>query len=222
MLMWLLPFVALGLHLAYARYNLEEVSDDWSDLLSPEWRRQVAALRTQAEVSAFLLDDTYAAAVRAHSRTVREEALRLLGLARDVLDQATDDRRARIQGMRKCVRMLSAVLPMPPLLPGSFRLRGVKSLAALGFLAHHFLVSGGERFVLRLSLLRWGFSYARHTGARAVADAGAGRAAAWVHFEAAVADFKVLDREHVEAFRVLLESAAVLPVAASAVPDAES
>lgn len=215
MLIWALPvlggLVFLGV---LGRYNLRTSLRDWMLVLSPASRETVTALASHVELDAFLAGHAHSAAVRSLGSGELEEAVRLLDLAASVIVEAVPDRLTRLRGMAVCCRMASALLPLPPLAPRDFRLWQIVTLAGLGTLAHHFLVSMGERFLLRLWLM--GLCYRIVKG---VACRSAGKArrephalSPWRRFEAALADFKTLDREHVESFRALMMSLAAEPV----------
>ena len=76
-------------------------------------------------------------------------------LERRLID--VSDRLKRLRAMGVCIRMATAILPVPALKPRDFRLTQLSSLAGLSKFIHHLLVSTGERFLLRLYVLGLGY-----------------------------------------------------------------
>ena len=212
MWLWLLPVLALVLHLGLVRYKLRDVQGDWSALLSGRASRKARELEEGLALTSFMADDTLAAARAARDRQNLEEAVRLLDLACGVIREAIPDRLARLSAMSRFARMVSAVVPLPPLLPAEVKLRNVARLAALGHVVHHLLASTQERFRWMCLVLGWCYrAVGRDVGAAvATAQASPAHAEAWKRFEDGVADFSTVDAKHVEAFRALLASLATL------------
>ena len=101
--------------------------------------------------------------------------------------------------------------PVTPLRPTDFRLAQLVSLAHLGRLLHHFLVSTGERFRLRIYILGRSFGLATrallHSTQRIIGhEAEAERE--WDQIEAIRADLQTLTDESLASLRVLLTSLA--------------
>ena len=65
LVLWIVPFVALALHLGLVRYNLRGVQAAWDDLMHRVLRRQVGDLEAQVALTALMADDTLVAAERA-------------------------------------------------------------------------------------------------------------------------------------------------------------
>lgn len=184
-----------------------EVCRDWDALLDPTQRKLLRSLESQAEVTSGMLRDGYLAALQA----TREEALRLLDLSVCVIEEATADRVARLRALARCARMLSSVLPLPPLVPGRFRLSGVRSLTAAARLIHFVLTGSTARMQLRVAVLSAAFQLVRRgasTAARTARRSG-GRIHAGDRLKAVIGDFGGLDLEHVESVRAVLASAAL-------------
>lgn len=209
--LWMLPVVALLLHLGLVRYNLRGVQAAWDDLAHRVRRPQVADLEDQVALTALLADDTLAAAETARAEGALEEARRLLALACAFLVDAVPDRLARVRAMARCCRMLAALAPVPPLVPRDFRARSLRGLALVGAVVHHFLASVQERFRWGCLLLGWGYRLVRRGATRASAGVERDPAATlhWRRFANASSDFKVLDVQHVRAFAALLAGLAL-------------
>lgn len=182
------------------RFDCAAAARTWRFLLSPAGAAAVAALTRDVETDALRLDYTYTRAVRARERAALREAHRLLGLALAVIEEAVPDRLTRLDAMRVVSRLAAAMLPLPPISPAGFRLTELRGIATLGAALHHLLVAGAERFRLRLWVLSCGFRVVLRCTRSACAGAPAA-AAAWHRFETGMSDFKLLDREHADAFR---------------------
>lgn len=209
--MWLwLAAVASGVTClyVYGRYSLAAVARAWEFVLTPAGQRALTALKEQVALDAAMLDYAYHTAAKAQRAARQDEAIRLLELAFSVVKRATPDRLTRLRAMSVLCRMAAAILPPPPLRPRAFRLRQLTTWAGLGVLCHHVLVSGLERFRLRLCLLRFGFRLVLEVMGRSASRVRLvpGAVPAWQGFAAARDDFKTLDLEHVESFRALMEA----------------
>jgi len=213
-LIWtLLAAALLIVCLVLGRYSQAARIREWHWVLTPDGRRAATNLALHAELDAAMADDAYAGAWRARTRADLAEAARLLALAFSVVQEATPSRLLRLRQMAKCARMAIAILPMPGLRPSGFRLRSLATLAGFGLFVHQLLVSPSERFLLRLKLLALGFRMAVRSMRSSERTVGRqeGASAAWAKFEKGLADWKVLDAEHVESFRALMMSLTAHP-----------
>jgi hypothetical protein len=208
----LLPVIALCLHVALVRYRLRDAVGDWSALLLGSGRQRVKDLKDELELSALMAGDTFEAARRARSRAEHAEAARLLALAFDVVDDVLPDRLARLRAMSKLSRMVMAVVPLDPLVPRDFTLPHLVRLATLGHLVHHLLASTEERFRWLCLVLGWCYRSATRDlrAARDLAQQRDDRPRAWDRFELGLRDLKALDRTHLEAFRAIVASLAIV------------
>ncbi len=118
-----------------------------------------------------------------------------------------EDRQQLLVSMARYSRMVTALMPLPPLSAGAFRLRSIRTLAGLSAVAHHLLVTVPERFRLRLIVLRRGFLIVL----RALAQRRPETAPRWAFVIDALADWHTLDAETLESFRALV-TAVTLPV----------
>lgn len=189
------------------RYNLAVLTREWEFVLTPAGEAAVQALASQVELDQtmrFAHDDSE----RARREGDQTEAVRLLQLALSVVERVTPERIVRLTGMTVCVRMASAVMPLPPLARREFRQVRTGVLAQLAGAAEPLLISTAERFWVRAVLLKFGFlstrAALRATSGRASQDPR--RAHPWTRFRRALDDFGVLDREHVTCFRALMAS----------------
>jgi hypothetical protein len=208
---WLLPVLGVALHLGLVRYKLKDVQGDWSALLSGRASRKARELEEDLGLTSLMAEDTFAAAQAARQEQ-GAEAIRLLALACNVIQEAIPDRVARLKAMSRFARMVSAIVPLGPLLPREVRLRSVSRLAAVGRIVHHLLASTQERF--RWFCLVLGWCYRATAADLGVSSSTAERAptsaAAWTRFENGLSDFRTLDAKHVEALRALLASLATV------------
>lgn len=214
MLLWILPVAGGALVLfLYGRYNLAAVMHDWEMMLTPSGRRALATLGGQVELDAVMADQTYAAARAARGRADYREAVRLLDLSLSVVGEAVPDRLSRLRAIAVCSRMASAIMPTPPLSARAFRLPALSAGMGIGGMLHYLAVNTRDAFALRLHLLAWAFRLVFWHAARAASTAreDARPEAPWSEFADGLADFKTLDREHVEAFKVLMMSLAASP-----------
>ena len=212
MWLWLLPIVGLVLHLGLVRYRLRDVQGDWSALLSGRASRKTRELEEGLALTSFMAEDTFAAAKAARDQQNLVEAVRLLDLACGVIREAIPDRLARLSAMSRFARMVTAVVPLPPLLPSGLKLRNLTRLATLGQMVHHLLASTQERFRWLCLVLGWCYRAVGRSADASVATAqiSPAHAPAWKQFEDSLADFGTVDAKHVEAFRALLASLATL------------
>jgi hypothetical protein len=224
--MWLVSVaVGGGLVCLYVagRYNMQAVTEDLNDFFSARVAQAVGALREQVEMDAMLVDHAYSSSEQARHESNPQEAIRMLELAFSHVARAVPNRILRLKALGVCCRVAAGIQEVPPLKPAGFRLAQLKTVVGLAGVAHHFLVSGYERLLLRLGLLRFGFRLVLRVMERAKTGASAAPEAAlpWRSFDAARTDFKALDGQYVETSRVALLSLALrdsLAAPARAVP----
>jgi hypothetical protein len=118
------------------------------------------------------------------------------------LSELAQERRAYLGEMTLYCRLVSAIVPLPPLRPSQFHLAELRRLAGLGAVAHYVLVAAVERFRLRLWLLGRGFALV----VRALLPRSARVAAART-------DFHTLEEETLASAEALVEALAVARLA---------
>jgi hypothetical protein len=209
--------------LVLSRYLHSARVRDWQALPTVRTRRHLSEVEGQIALDAQVVEEAYGAA--AGSRSQPDEAAHLLRCAFDLIQATQQDRLQRLRMMAQFARMSAAILVAPPVRPLRFRLREVRSVAAVGWLLHQLLVSPTERFLARLRVLGWGFWLALRSlrGARDQVSAAPTVQSSWARFETALGDWRVLDEEHAIAVRHLLlslsaEPGAVAPAAVNNQP----
>lgn len=197
---------ALVVMIGFGRYRHREVLRDWSGILSPEGARTVEAVEDHAAMDRHMADEAWGRAMIAQESREWAEAVRLLELAYWVIEDATPARLERLRAMTRVCRQAAAVLPMPAIQTGAFRLGRLRTLAGAGAALHAILVAPTERIVLRTRLLAAGLRMALWTMRRARAGAAhrPERGKAWRAFDAALADWKTLDVEHLHTYRAAM------------------
>ena len=200
-------------HLTVGRYNARRVAEQWRSLPTALDAERAGLLRNKVEGDAEMLDITLDSARESMREGDWNEAIRLANLAHKIVAEATPDRLSRMKTLSLMIRMSLAVTPMPALKPGSFRIGQLKSLTGLATAFHVFLVSPAERVLLRLQVLRIGFRMVFSLlGKRQVEITHRpSDERAWRGFEDGSADFKTLDREHLDTARACLVSMRMEP-----------
>lgn len=209
---------SLAVVLVLSRYMHSSRVRDWQALPTVRTRRHLAEVEQQIALDAAVVGEAYDAA--ASSRDAPEDAAHLLRCAFDVIQATQQDRLQRLKMMAQFARMSAAMMTAPPVRPARFKLREIRSVAALGWVLHQFLVSPTERFLSRLRVLAWGFWLALRSlrGARDRVTLAPEAAAHWERFGTALSDWRSLDEEHAFAVRHLLLSLSAEPGAPVPVP----
>lgn len=210
---WAAPAVGFLVHLTVGRYNARRVVQQWQSFPTTLDAERLGLLRTTVEGDAECLDIALQSVREARSDGDKAEVIRQVGLAHQVVAEATPDRLGRLKKLSLLIRMAAAVTPMPPVQAASFRTAGISNLAGLAAALHFFLVSPAERLLLRVQLLRAGFrlilSFLNRR--RAEIERLQSWQGPWHAFEEGASDFKTLDREHLDATAALLLSLRLEP-----------
>jgi len=206
--LWFTPLLALVVTWVLGRYNARAIERDWEMMLTAKGRGAIEALELQVLCDGAAVESARIGALSARERADYTQATRLAGLAYRAVEEATPDRLKRLRAMGVCIRMATAILPVPALKPRNFKLTQLASLAGLSKFIHHLLVSTGERFLLRLYVLGLGYRIITRSlsGSSASVKNDVGDVWAWDIFDRATSDWSTLEREHVESFRVFVLS----------------
>jgi hypothetical protein len=190
------------------RYNETSLVVDWAEVVSPAGRRAYEDLRARFASERAALDLTCDRA--AESRRT-EEAAQLLAAGYSFLEHVVVERRLLLENMARYSRMVGAIAPVPPLRPGDFHLRQLVTLAGVGAIVHHLVVTMPERLRLRVLILRTGLGVVLRAYARGTRR----RDPDWKLVATARADWNTLNAETLDSFRALVTSV-VLPSEAAA------
>lgn len=206
--LWLTPLLALVVTWVLGRYNARAIERDWEMMLTAKGRGAIEALELQVLCDGAAVESARIGALSARESADYSQATRLAGLAYRAVEEATPDRLKRLRAMGVCIRMATAILPVPALKPKNFRLSQLSSLAGLASFIHHLLVSTGERFLLRLYVIGLGYRIISRSlsGSSRGIRHDVGDVWSWDAFDRATADWSSLEREHVESFRVFVLS----------------
>jgi hypothetical protein len=213
MIRLLIPFAMLiGGWIAFAilaQRNEKKVQAEWSELLDPtsEGIFQKASLEIEGHTATVGVVMSEAMEVRQLGDL--DEAIRFLNIGGDVIERFTPNLLALLSVMAKFTRMVSAIAPVNPIVPGDFHLSELTSLAHLHRILHHILASTKQRFRLKLYILGKGLSITSHYFAKSIRNVVTHRSSddrEWDQILGVQQDFKRLSNESVRSFRVLLEA----------------
>jgi len=189
----------------FLRYRHVPRTRAWDSLLTGS----AARVAVTSELDQATAEYAWEGAVNARRQRDQQEAVRLLQLAYQVIQEATPQRLTRLRAMARASRMALAIMPLPPVPPLAFRLRQVKAAASLGAMLHLVMLPA-QRFLVRLRVLSTGFRLTARSLQRSKAAAARRpvESRAWVLFEAGLSDWNTLDFEHVQSFRALMAALA--------------
>lgn len=194
------------------RFDRDTALRRWDFVLSG--RAQQAATQLQARLAqdTDMAGHAYDLAMTRRASLSFDEAVRLLGVAADTLEEAAADRHRRLRALAVYGRMAEAIVPVPPVRPAQFRLMETRSIAWIGGWIQELLVSWRERFLFRLAVIGVGFRLVVRAirGSRERAGVAPRVEEPFRTFGDSLHDFKALDGEQVESLRQLLQSAAAI------------
>jgi hypothetical protein len=211
---WLITFSTLGglvVLFLLGRRNEKAVRRDWELLLTPRGEKLYKSIAGRVQTQLELADMTYDEAFSVHQLGSVEEAKHLLDVGFKVIEKFSPTMLQLLSAMATFSRMVSAMTPVSPLRPQSFRLPQIVSLAYLNQLVHQFLVSTSERFRLKLYVLGRGFGLASRfllASTRRITTGAPEAEREWDQIQAIREDFQTLTDESMESLRVLLTSLA--------------
>ena len=190
------------------RYNRALTLQRWQFVLNAPERQAIESLRRRMAVDSALVRQALEAAGRARGASRAPDALTVLRVALDVLEDAGADRLTRLRAMGVYSRMVRAIQPLPPPSGAPFRGARLRVAATAAGCVHRFLVGTQERFRLWLVVLGLGVRIVLRGGRRSADAAGRApdRAKPWEDFARGVDDFEALDGCHLTAFEALVAS----------------
>lgn len=194
----------VGVLLVLGRYNEVVIEMDWAEVVTPAGRGAYEDLRTRFSTERAALDITLD---HAASSERAEDAADLLAAGYTFLEHLVTERRRLLDAMAKYSRLVGAIAPVPPLCPGDFRLRELATIAGVGAVAHHLLITVPERLRLRMLILRAGLGVVLRAFARVGRGGGAPD---WQLLAAARSDWNTVSYETLASFRALV-TGVVLP-----------
>ncbi len=206
-----LAAVAAGLVvLFFGRFDRKRALQRWDFVLSGRAEKATEALRNRLAEDTEIASHTYDLALARRASLSYDEAVRLLAIAADTIEEAADDRHRRLRALSIYARMAEAIVPVAPLRPSQFKLAEMKSLTSIARWLHELLNSYEERFRFRLTVIGFGIRLVVRSirGSRTRASFEPTQAEPYQTFGDSLHDFRALDAEQVESFRQLMRSAA--------------
>lgn len=207
----LLAAVAAGaVVLVLGRFDRRRALKRWDFVLSGQAEKATEALRERLAEDTELASHTYGLALKRKASLSYDEAVRLLAIAADTIEEAAEDRQRRLRALAIYARMAEAIVPVPPVRPSQFKLAETRSLTAIAAWLHQLLNSYQERFRFRLTVIGFAIRLVVRSvrGSRARASIDPAHAEPYQTFGDSLHDFRSLDEEQVESFRQLMRSAA--------------
>lgn len=211
--MWWLVAVSIAGCLAFlyvdGRRHELAVWRDWEMLLTPRARRAYDDVAERVQDDLALADLALGRALELRRLGSRDEALEVLEAGCGQIERFSPSLQTFLARLGVFSRMVSVQTPVPPLRPQAFEVGRLSRIASLNQVLHIFLVTTGERFRLRLSLLSSGFAMATRflcAAKQRLAQREASGDADWSAVEAVRRDLHTLSNEALESFRSLLLS----------------
>lgn len=207
----LLAAVAAGVVvLFFGRFDRKRALQRWDFVLSGRAEKATEALRNRLAEDTEIASHTYDLALARKASLSYDEAVRLLAIAAETIEEAAEDRHRRLRALSVYARMAEAIVPVAPVRPSQFKLAETKSLTHFARWLHEMLNSYQERFRFRLTVIGFGIRLVVRSirGSRIRASLEPTQAEPYQTFGDSLHDFKALDHEQVESFRQLMRSAA--------------
>jgi hypothetical protein len=211
---WLIGLSAAGgiaVLVLLGRRNERAVRRDWELLLTPKGESLYRTIEGQVHTEMALADITYDEAFAVKELGSVDEAIRLLDVGSQVIERFAPSLLRLLATMAAFSRMVSAMAPVRPLRPRDFRLAQLASLAYLNRVLHQLLVSGAERFRLKLYIVGRCVGMATRfllRSTRRIAEREPDAEREWDQIQAIRHDFQALTEESLESLRTLLVSLA--------------
>jgi hypothetical protein len=207
----LLAAVAAGVVvLALGRFDRNRALRRWDFVLSGRAESATEALRNRLAEDTEIAEHTYGLALKRRASLSYDEAVRLLAIAADTIEEAAEDRQRRLRALSVYARMAEAIVPVAPVRPTRFKLAETRSLTRIAQWLHELLSSYQERFRFRLAVIGFGIRLVVRSmrGSRTRASIEPSHPEPYQTFGDSLHDFRALDDEQVESFRQLMRSAA--------------
>ena len=115
--------------------------DEWQTILDAGGHRAYRTLQERIQWDREIIDDTYGKAMSARYRGALDEAERMLDLGYRFLEEVADERGQLLDQLGQYTRMITSFLPAPPIRPRRLRLASLTTVAGLGLVGHHLLVT---------------------------------------------------------------------------------
>ncbi len=207
----LLAAVAAGVVVLFlGRFDRDRALRRWDFVLSGRAEKATEALRDRLAEDTDIAAHTYDLALKRKATLSYDEAVRLLAIAADTIEEAAEDRQRRLRALSIYARMAEAIVPVPPVRPAQFKLAETRSLTSIAQWIHEFLATTQERFRFRLTVIGFGIRLVVRSirGSRTRAAFEPTKSEPYQTFGDSLHDFRALDDEQVESFRQLMRSAA--------------
>jgi hypothetical protein len=207
----LLAAVAAGVVvLVLGGFDRRRALKRWDFVLSGRAENATEALRERLAEDTDLAAHTFDLALKRKATLSYDDAVRLLAIAADTIEEAAEDRQRRLRALSVYARMAEAIVPVAPVRPSQFKLAETRSLAGIAQWLHALLATYQERFRFRLAVIGFGIRLVVRSvrGSRNRASIEPSQAEPYQTFSDSLHDFRALDNEQVESFRQLLRSAA--------------
>src|SRR5262245_18860908 len=150
-------WILLGLLLfVHGRRNESSVMRSWEMVLTSRGQQELGVWQAKLGAELETLEIIYDRARDVHALGRDDEALRLLECGCRLIESYCPSMLRALSAWSELSRMAAAIAPVKPLRPADFRLPELAQLARLSRFFHHFLVTTGERFRLRLYILARG------------------------------------------------------------------
>ena len=208
----LAAMAALIVVLVFGRFDRKKALQRWDFVLSGRAEQATGALRTKLAEDTDIASHTYDLALQRKASLSYDEAVRLLAIAADTIEEAAEDRQRRLRALSIYARMAEAIVPVKPVSSAQFKLAETRSLAGIARWLHELLNSYEERFRFRLTVISFGIRLVVRSirGSRHRASIEPTRSEPFQTCGDSLHDFRALDDEQVESFRQLLLSAAAM------------
>ena len=196
--------------LVLGRFDRNRALKRWDFVLSGRAETATEALRARLAEDTEIASHTYDLALKRKASLSYDEAVRLLAIAADTIEEAAEDRQRRLRALSVYARMAEAIVPVPPIRPSQFKLAETRSLTRIAQWLHELLNSYQERFRFRLTVIGFGIRLVVRSirGSRTRASMEPSHHEPYQTFGDSLHDFRALDDEQVESFRQLMRSAA--------------